>query len=143
MIETLQKTSELLSSANLTVQDVAKYLGTLVQDQGGDAGLIVQPNDVDFISVSVARRINSQEPAYVQFNLQGTKRITVETLHKTFGVWSELPNTNWNPLQEIIFYVDLPRMPKTCAIIANVEPGELGLEDGVVVKLTIRRDTRM
>ena len=143
MIETIQKTCHVLSSASLTVQDVARELGTVVQDKGGDSELIIEPNDKDFATAVVMRRIHSQEPAFVQLSLAVANKLTVETLHKTFGVWSELPNVNWNQLQEIIFYVNLPGMPNTCAVIACVEPGEQGLEDGFVVKLTLRRDTRL
>jgi hypothetical protein len=142
MIETILKTSQVLSFVSLTVQDVVKELGNLTQDPGGDAGLIIQPTDKDFRTALVGRRIHSQEPAFVQLSMADPYRLTVEALHKTFGVWSELPNINWNLLQEIIFYVDLPGMSKTCAVIACVEPGEQGLEDGFVVKLTVRRDNR-
>ncbi len=142
MLETIQKTCELLSSAPLTVQQVAAKLGTLVQGQGGGSGLIVQPNDKDFTTALIERRIYSDEPAYIQFSMADPQKLTVDSLHKKFGVWSELPNVNWNALQEIIFYVDLPGAPKTCAIIAYIEPGEQGLEDGTVVRLTVRRDAR-
>jgi uncharacterized protein (DUF736 family) len=143
MIDTIQKTCKILSSAPLTVQEVANKLGTLVQDQGGDSSLVVRLDDKDFSTALVARRFHSQEPAHVQLTLTKPSRLTVEDLRRAFGVWSELPSMNWNAPQEIIFYVDLLGTPRTCAIIAGIEPGEQGLEDGTVMTLSVRRDVRL
>lgn len=143
MIETIRKTCEILSSDPLTVQDVAKKLGTLVQDQGGDLSLIVQPDDKDFTNALIARRYHSQEPAFVQLSMADRGKLSVEDLRKSFGAWSKLPSVNWNTPDQIILYVDLPGTPRTCALIADVEPGVQGLEDGSVLALTVRRDIRL
>ena len=39
--------------------------------------------------------------------------------------------------------VDIPNLPRTCAVIADLTLGTQGAEDGTVIAITVRRDIRL
>ncbi len=143
MIETVQKLCQLLSTEPLTAPEVATSLGTIVEDPGKNLPLIVRPSNPFFKEAQVVRQFETNEPAHVELLLAEPGALSVEALKATFGDYSEPPKLHWNSPQKIIFYVNKPNLPRTCAVIADVRPGEQGAKDGTVTAVTVRRDIRL
>ena len=143
MSETLQKLCRILSSAPLTAQEAATSLGTIVEDKGKDSPLLVRPSDPSLREAVVVRQLGTEEPAYVELVLAEPGSLSVKTLSAAFGNYSVPPKLHWNSPTKLIFYVDIPNLPHTCAVIAEVRPGKQGVEDGIVTAVTVRRDVSL
>ncbi len=143
MIETLQKLCNVLSNAPLTAQEAATSLGTIVEDQGKDWPVIVRPSNSAFKEAQIVRQAGTNEPAHVELILAETNKLTVKMLSDAFGNYSKPPKLHSNRPTKLVFEVDIPNMPRTCAVIADVTPQEHGVEDGIVNSVTVRRDIRL
>ncbi len=143
IIETLQKLCQVLSTAPLTAQETANSLGTIVEDMGKDLPVIFRPSDPSFREARIVRQVGTNEPAHVEMVLAKPGTLSVETLKAAFGNYSELPLQDLDDSDRIIFYVDIPNLPRTCAVIADLTPGKPGAEDGTVIAVTVRRDIRL
>ncbi len=143
IIETLQKLCQVLSTAPLTAQETANSLGTIVEDMGKDLPLIFRPSDPSFREATIVRQVGTNEPAHVEMVLAKPGTLSVETLKAAFGNYSELPLQDLDDSDRIILYVDIPNLPRTCAVIADLTLGTQGVEDGSVIAVTVRRDIRL
>ncbi|MDZ8052278.1 MAG: hypothetical protein RMX68_029970 [Aulosira sp. ZfuVER01] len=143
MIETLQNLCNVLSNAPLTAQAAATSLGTIVEDQGKDWPVIVQPSNSAFQEARVVRQAGTNEPAHVELTLADPSKLTVKMLREAFGNYSKPPKLHRNRPTKLVFDVDIPNTPRTCAVIADVTPQEHGVEDGIVNSVTLRRDIRL
>ena len=143
MSETLQKLCIVLSRSSVTVQDVSASLGKIVEDQGGNLPLIVQPFAPFFKEAIVVRKYKTQEPAHVRLEIAESRELSVQELKQLFGEYQEIPKKDWDSPVSLIFMVDIPDSSYNCAIIANVECGEAGIEDGTAFSVTVRRDIKL
>jgi hypothetical protein len=143
MIETLQQLCILLSSASLTVQDVSASLGTISQDQGGSLAIEVHPSNPAFRKALIVRQLDTQEPSHIELKLAESSTLTVEDLSRVFGHYQELPALHWDRPQEIAFQGSSSNTPYTCAVLAEVIPGEQGVIDGTATTVTLRRDIQL
>jgi len=143
MIETLQQLCIVLSRSSVTVQDVSASLGELVEDQGGNLPLIIQPSDKSFKEVVIVRKYGTQEPAHIRLEIAESLKLSVQELKRVFGEYRELPKKDWDSPESIIFKVYMPDASHDCAIIADVESGEQGIEDGTAFSIIVRRDIKL
>ena len=141
VIQTIDQLCTILSQARVTVREVADRLGTIVEDQGGHLAVIVRPGDPAFTRASIVRDFQTGEPAHVELSLASA--IDVSALQQAFGAFTVLPVARAGKPTGIIFRVDRAGQSYTCAILADVQPGQAGIAQGTVVALTVRRDIRL
>lgn len=143
MIETLQELGKLLSSAPLTVHEVAVRLGTIQKEQEGDWPTEVKPHDSAFQIAQVQPEMGTNEPAWVEFQLAEDVSLSIRELQTAFGAYSELKRMPAR-LPKIAFKLDWPDMPYTCTLIVEVETESAGnLADGHAKSILMRRDIRL
>jgi hypothetical protein len=140
-IQTIDRLCATLSRARLTVREVADSLGTIVQDQGGHLAVTVQPRDPAFTRAVIARDSQTGEPAHVELSLAAA--IAVAALRQAFGELTVVPVARAGKPTGIIFRVDHAGQPYTCAILADVQPGQRDIAQSMVSALTVRRDVRL
>jgi len=142
MIETIERLCRLLETSTVSIAEVGTGLGKVV---GGsdDAPLAVKPSDPTIVEALVVREPGTDDPAYVDLVPSEGNAPPIADLEAAFGNFTRVPRVHWNNPNRIIFYPPSPGTSHTCAIIAEVRPGEGGLEDGQVTRLTVRRDRRL
>ncbi len=143
MIETLWEICQVLSTAPLSAQEVAQRLGKILQNPDGNAPIIIQPNNVSFKEAMIVREMDTNEPASVEFTLSKPGELSLSALRDRFGNYSITPKIHFNSPIKVLFYVDITGSPYTCAIIAQIQPGDQELDDGLLTAVTIRRDIRL
>ena len=110
----------LLSGDPLTVDDVRPELADLP------------------LATTIEPKPGSDTPAFVRLILPESNGLSLDTLQKGFGSYSELPRLHRQAGVEYIFYVDWAETPYTCALIA-----ETSLEQAAILAVTVRRDIRL
>ena len=140
IIDTVQTVCRLLTTQpSLTATEFANRLGTILTDQGGDLPIVVQPNDPAFQGAKIIRQVGTNRPANIRLVLADPSNLSVSMLQANLGNYSELPDQDLDQDPAVIFYVKLPAMQSSCAVIADIQPGKQGIADGIVTRLTIRR----
>lgn len=142
MIELLVRLCQLLASDHVTVADVVSALGGAILRRDLTSAT-VRPANPSLAEVRVVTEPERDEPAYVELVPAPTGRLTVAELKPAFGEYHPLPRVHWNTPRQIIFYPETAGTSHRCALIAAVQPGARGLEDGEVTSLTLRRDARV
>jgi hypothetical protein len=142
-VATLRGLCDLLSGADVSVEQVAAKLGEMVEDQGGNLGVAVRPNDAQFTEAMIVRTHDSGAPAHVRLRLVRPDTLSAATLMGAFGSYGTPPKKRPGPTQSMVFSVEQPEQPYTCTLIAEVLPGPAGVEDGSVQAVTVRRDKRL
>jgi hypothetical protein len=142
MIDTIQNLIKLLSSDPLTSPQVAESLGKVIGEDKKHAPLPVQPRDSAFRDIKIMRKPNGT-PTSVTLSLSEPHRTTLADLRATFGDYNPMPRMNWQSPQRVMFQVDIPGQPYTCAIFADVQMGQEPADSSVVTAITVRRDMRL
>ena len=143
MIDTVKRLCRLLESSFVSAEQAAESLGAITAVSGDNVSLTVKPSDPTVSEALVVRSAESEEPAYVELVPSEGTAPTVAELEASFGGYTRTPRVHSNSPHRIIFYPRSPFTSHTCAIIAEVSPGERGLEDGQTTRLTVRRDVRL
>jgi hypothetical protein len=140
MIDKIEQLCRLLSSAPVSPRQVADGFGTIVADHGYGSDLVVRPTDSAFSDVRVMRKIQTDEPSFVELAFADPEALSVARLTETFGDYSVVPRLHADESESIAFEVERPHMPYRCTVLAQVQPGPRGLADGTVAGITVRRD---
>lgn len=135
MMTTLKSACELLSRKTLTVSEAVAGVGTLERDLGGRLQVIVRPHDPAFSKAQVTRLPEGDTPAGIDFELAAPGALTVAALGVEFGAYKEPPRIHPDSPYKVIF-----KAGPGCSVVAVVQRGAKGVEDGVVPRLTLRRD---
>jgi hypothetical protein len=135
MIELLKDVCTVLGRDPLTAREVAEALGTIT-----DAGKLgkpyqVQPYDAALRAVRVVMDNDGSAPAFVE--LETAVPVDLQALASAFPDYADTPTRQLSVSRQITFYVDLPDLPRTCAIIARIP------REGELRTLTVRRDIRL
>ncbi len=139
MIESIQVICALLSGPPLTVQEVASWLGVLIEDQGGNLPLIVRPRDPSFAQAMVTRQYGTQRPAYVVLTLAESAELKVTALRASFGAHTLLARQRGDKAPAIKFFLGEPAQVGSSSIIARLMPGEWeNIDGGRVSELTLQ-----
>jgi hypothetical protein len=138
MIETIQNVCELLSRDPLTAKQVAESLGKVTEAGELAKPFQVKPSDTTFSAASVVVDNSGSAPAYVE--LTPVQPIPIAALRARYTDAHPLARRDYNKPDQMLFNVDIPNMPRTCAIIADLTKQG---DDIAARKLTIRRDVRL
>lgn len=138
--ETIQQLCQVLARIPLTAIEVATSLGEILEDEGPDGDIIVQPAEPAIKAAVVVREIDSEEPDFVELEMAKKGRIRLSALREAFGPYSELPPLHEDSPAKVAFYVKSPETSVTCAIVADVTAKGRNLEKGKIVTVMIRRD---
>jgi hypothetical protein len=117
-----------LTADNASVEDVATGLG---------ATLAV------FKTARLVPAVGTNEISYAELSLGQPGTLSVRDLQAAFGAYTSVPRLHPNQPSRVLFSVEDSGLSHTCAIIAEVEPGDGGLENGQVTGVTVRRDIRL
>ncbi|MCC6997709.1 MAG: hypothetical protein IT370_24035 [Deltaproteobacteria bacterium] len=135
MMTTLKSACELLSRKTLTVSEAVAGVGTLERDLGGRLQVIVKPHDPAFAKAQVTRLPEGDTPAGIDFEVATPGALTVAALGVEFGAYKEPPRIHPDSPYKVIF-----KAGPGCSVVAVVQRGAKGVADGVVPRLTLRRD---
>lgn len=147
MIETLKKVCEMFTKEPLSAQEVASMLGSGADDS--QRLMRVNPFDVSFQKIEVARKSGSDAPSYVTLEPAASKVFTIGQLRAAYGDFNDLPRGNHNSAHRVMFRPKAAKPAKgekaekagfSCAILADVEPDEAITDQTRVTSLTLRRD---
>lgn len=139
MIEAIREVCTLLAMPSLTVQDAAAGLGDLVEDQGGNLPLIVNPRDPVFSRAVVTRQFGTQLAANVMLTPADPAGFKVQALREAFGEYTELRGNPEDKAPSIIFYLGEPAETGSVSIIATLTAGDWGrVNEGTVSELTVQ-----
>jgi hypothetical protein len=137
MIPLIQQVCELLSQDPISAHQVAEAIGAVQQQ--GELGLPYEiiPNDGAWSS---ARIVVDSQGAPLHVELTAAPPIALSTLQADYPDFHPLMSRNPDKLDQMLFNVDIPGTPRTCAIIAQVvkQAGKSTVEN-----LMIRRDIRL
>lgn len=139
-IATVRALCDTLAAAEVSVEGVAASLGTIIEDQGGKLGVIVRPADQQFAEAMIVRAHEDGTPAHVRLTVADPGGLPTAALVAAFGPYDTPPKKRPGAASSIIFYDERPGRPYSCAIIAEVAPGQDGVADGAARAITVRRD---
>ena len=142
MIDIIQNLIKLLSSDPLTSPQVAECLGKVLGEDKKHAPLSVKPHDKAFREVKIMRKPNGT-PTSVTLSLAEAQTVTLADLRAAFGDYNTMPRMNWQMPPRVMFQVDIPGQPYTCAIFADLQMGQEPADSSVVTTITVRRDIRL
>lgn len=137
MISLIQQVCELLSQDPITAQQVAEAIGTITQQ--GELGLPYEITSKDSAWLS-ARIVVDSGGAPLHVELISAQPIPLSTLQADYPDFHPLMSRNPDKPDQMLFNVDIPGMPRTCAIIAQVDKHNA---KATVESLMIRRDVRL
>ena len=158
MIETIQKLCDTLSAKKLTVDEVANSLGTEWLDSPltSSENRTVRPFDLSFkYAIVFVNPYNFEQPMIVSLYPEDALSLSVKAMRSVFGDYRKtvrffsIARPSKNPLAplavpqppNIIFNVPSDSEgTKKCSIVVTVKEGELGIEDGTVIDLGVRRE---
>ncbi len=143
MIELLHALCRVLSRGAITVREVASELGAITEDRGDGWPLVVAPRNAEIAEAKVVRQAGTDEPAYVELTFAPSGVLPVREMVAGFGAYTALPRLRPGAPARVAFYPRATGTTHTCAIIAEVRPGEQGIEDGIVPAVTVRRDVKL
>ena len=90
------------------------------------------------LTATVEPEPGSDTPAYVRLLLPESSQLSLETLQESFGPYKKLPRMHRRTGDKFIFYVDWAEYPYTCALIAETQLDQEGVQ-----AITVRRDIRL
>ena len=139
MIAIIKSISDMLCRDQITVQEVSKALGDVLD--GGDSGIAikVRPDDPAIREARVVRRDDSDAVSHV--DLTPTHPFPMSNLVAVFGPYGEvdrLPNPKAPP--RVAFEVAPAGKSHTATIFASYEEGDHDADDGMIIAVMIRRD---
>jgi len=143
VIAAIQSLCGLLSRDEVTAAEVAASLGVVAEDRGGIYPIVVEPRDPTLREARIVRQAGTDEPAYVEVVPRQPAATPVSAFVGAFGEYAKLPRLHGNTSLRIAFYPEQGRGTHTCAIICEVTPGQHGIDDGTVARVTVRRDIRL
>jgi hypothetical protein len=142
MIDTLQSICRSLSRHPLTAAEIAAEIGATTEDKGAGMQIVVRPADSAFDEAQVVRAAGGDEPAHVELAVNPAGALTVADLVEAFGAYTSLPRAGRKSPERLLFQVDHADMPRTCAVIAALRPGEAP-PSAAIDSVTLRRDIRL
>lgn len=125
------------------IEEIAQTLGRPAEDGRPDLALSVTLADPALRAVTVARASKSGAPAHVRLEMSAPSHLMIADLQAAFGPFQRPPKLHWRHPTALVFHVDTPGQPHTCAIIVTIEDDDQSPEDMPVVALTLRRDERI
>ncbi len=158
MIETIQKLCDTLSLQKLTVDEVVGSLGIELVDSplAVSTNRIVQPFDPSFkYAVVFANPYNSEQPMTVSLYPEESPPLSVKAMRSVFGDYRKTveffsiappsqsprgPRVILRPPDIIFNVLSDSEGTKKCSIVVSVKEGELGIEDGTVIEVGVRRE---
>ncbi len=143
VIEVLRALCQVLARSAVTAREVASELGTITEDRGEGWPLVVAPRSAEIAEAKVVRQAGTDEPAYVELTFAPASVLPVREMVAAFGAYTPLPRLRPGAPSRVAFYPRATGATHTCAIIAEVRPGEQGIEDGIVPAVTVRRDVKL
>jgi hypothetical protein len=96
-----------------------------------------------FKTARLVRGVGKEDVAHAELTLSSSGSLSIAELEQAFGAFRTLPRVHPNQPLRVLFSLDDSKMSHTCAIIAEVQPGDRGLDDGHVTGVTVRRDIRL
>jgi hypothetical protein len=141
MTDALQRMCDLISSSPMTATDLARKLGTVTNDLGGDLQIEFRPTDARFAAGDVTRKPGTQEANAVGLTLAAGQALPLAELKAAFGPFQMGPKVHADRPDRASFHLaSQPGRAFTCSIVAEVTPGAHGIDDATATKLVIVRE---
>lgn len=140
IIDTIKTLSELLSRDSITVQEVAKALGSVVSGGTNNVALTVKPSDAAIKDVRIVGGSLSDTPSHV--DLTPAQPFPMRDLIVALGAYHTVPRpTNPHLPPRVRFDVDSSKTSHSTAIFASYDDeDDREADDSRVTGIMIRRD---
>lgn len=136
MIDTIQQLCHLLAQEPLTRETVADFLGHPVNENGA---LVVQPHDEGFREATIYAENGNDTPDVVKLFPADGQQLWLSELRAALTHVEDAALPLSRP-KRIMFYVDFPDRPLTCAVIVMIKCHG---DDGLVQCISIKRDIEL
>jgi hypothetical protein len=143
IVQTVAKACKPLCLKDATAPEVGRVIGRITSDLGGAMQLYVKPNDATFSEAEVFRDGTTRRAVAVWFTVAEQPEFPVAQFTSFFGGLQkpvrDVPNGAVSAVVDRAIEVNETCQ---CRLTAEVRPGGLGLSDGSVTKITLRRAER-
>ncbi|HEX2691577.1 MAG TPA: hypothetical protein VHN14_33425 [Kofleriaceae bacterium] len=143
MIHEIQELIRMLSTAPLGADEVARRIGSVIEDNGPTGGLRIRPSNQRLGAAIVFRDAATGAPTLVRLEPAVDQHLTVAALRDAFGPYQNLGASRFEEPAELLFRAEPRSTPYTAVVIARLDQPGVDPAIAGVASVTLRRDPRL